>query len=323
MTPTPTCRVCRNTVENRLVRAREMMFGWRDEFDYVECGACGCVQIADVPADLQRYYPAEYVAYREVDGRPPSVRDRLLASRTAYQLGDRSLLGWMLNRLRPSVPPYVEWSRRAGVRQGDHILDAGCGHGALLLQMRQAGYTRLLGVDPFIESAIDYANGVRIIRGELADLRGEFDLVMMHHAFEHVPDPAGTLREIARLLAPRGTALIRIPVADSHAWRTYGTNWVQLDPPRHLFLHTHKSMEILAAAARLRIRDVVHDSWGIQFWGSEQYLRDIPLRDPSSVDVDPARSMFTAEELRQFTAHAEALNATGEGDMAAFYLRKL
>ena len=39
-----------------------MMFGLREEFEFFECGNCGCVQIAEVPANLAKYYPEEYAA---------------------------------------------------------------------------------------------------------------------------------------------------------------------------------------------------------------------------------------------------------------------
>jgi len=31
---------------------REMMYGFRDEFIYIECSECGCLQIAEIPEDI-------------------------------------------------------------------------------------------------------------------------------------------------------------------------------------------------------------------------------------------------------------------------------
>ena len=62
--------------------------------------------------------------------------------------------------------------------------------------------------------------------------------------------------------------VIRIPIAGTHAWQTYGVDWVQLDAPRHLFLHTEDGMRSLAAGAGLQVTAVVHDSTAMQFWGS-------------------------------------------------------
>src|SRR5437762_1385186 len=43
--------------------ASERMYGFGDEFEYVRCGTCSCQQIVTVPADLSKYYPADYYSY--------------------------------------------------------------------------------------------------------------------------------------------------------------------------------------------------------------------------------------------------------------------
>ena len=318
--PDLTCSVCGNAAGNRPFTAREMMYGSREEFEYVECAACGCLRIAAVPADLARFYPADYYSLRADAPSRHRVRDALLAARASYQMGEPNPVGWLLARLTGNE--LLAWGRAARIRRGESVLDVGCGTGRMLLAMRSAGYRRLLGADPFIEGEIDYGGGLRILKRAVAEIEGEFDFVMMHHAFEHMPDPAGMLREVHRLLRPGGRALIRIPVADSHAWRTYGRNWVQLDAPRHLFVHTERSVRVLAEGAGLELERVMHDSNGLQFWGSEQYARDIPLHDARSAAVNQRASIFTRAELRRFAAEARELNRRGEGDQAGFYLRR-
>ncbi len=44
-----------------------MMLGSRESFTYVECARCGCVQIAEIPADLARHYPTDYPPHRLAD----------------------------------------------------------------------------------------------------------------------------------------------------------------------------------------------------------------------------------------------------------------
>jgi predicted SAM-dependent methyltransferase len=145
---------------------------------------------------------------------------------------------------------------------------------------------------------------------------------MFHHAFEHVPDPLETLVSTARLLVPGGICLIRIPIGGSYAWEHYRTNWVQLDAPRHYFLHTVDSMRLLASRSGLLLDQVIYDSTEFQFWGSEQYQRDIPLYSPQSYKQNPQHSIFTPEQIATFHHQAEELNQQGRGDQAAFYLRK-
>ncbi len=59
------CRICGNREGNRTHQVREMMYGMDERFDYLECSACGCLQIAQVPEDLGRYYPADYWQFQK------------------------------------------------------------------------------------------------------------------------------------------------------------------------------------------------------------------------------------------------------------------
>jgi hypothetical protein len=140
---------------------------------------------------------------------------------------------------------------------------------------------------------------------------------MVHHALEHMPDPKATFAALAALTSPRGALLIRTPVADSWAWRRYGVDWVQLDPPRHLFVHTTRSIEQLAAGCGLRVHRSFRDSSGFQFWGSELWARDLPLREYDT----RLSEVFGTEQLDRFARRAEQLNTAGTGDSACFVLR--
>ena len=56
------CRGCGNASGNAEHTAREMMFGTRDEFVYVECAKCGTLQIKEIP-ELAKYYPENYLSF--------------------------------------------------------------------------------------------------------------------------------------------------------------------------------------------------------------------------------------------------------------------
>jgi len=324
------CRICGNLDGNQSHRPREMQFGMREEFEYLECGRCGCLQIARIPEDLRRYYPESFGSFQPLDDRPPPAwRAWLRRRRSLHELGKHAALGWLARRWlgRPRAriwgrPDPLRWLRRCGADLGARILDIGCGTGSLLLELRDDGFTQLTGVDPLIPHALDYAGGVRIHAKALAEVPGAFDLLMMHHAFEHVPDPEATLREIRERLVPGGWAVLRIPVADCHAWRHYGVDWVQLDAPRHLHIHTRKSMEQLARRAGLELVESECDSFEVQFWGSEQYRRDIPLMDPRSHLLSKQDSPFEREQIQAWKTQSAELNARADGDSACFYLRR-
>src|SRR5690606_30281969 len=150
---------------------------------------------------------------------------------------------------------------------------------------------------------------IRVLKKSVFEIEGVFDFIMLHHSFEHMENPREVLGRLHELLADDGTLLIRVPVAGSYAWRTYGVNWVQLDAPRHLFLHTPQSMRLLAAQAGFAVEEVTYGSIDSQFWGSEQNLRGIPLWSPQSCSTHPGASIFTEKRIEAYVRHAAELNA--------------
>ncbi|MGK7915830.1 MAG: class I SAM-dependent methyltransferase [Prochloraceae cyanobacterium] len=291
------CQVCGNSEHNKPFVAREMMFGLKEEFDYFECSNCGCLQIVEVPSNLGKYYPEEYYASTEkLPQLPPPIK-----------LGE----------------PVQHWLELAGVDLDSAILDVGSGRGHMLLELNKVGYSNLTGVDPFIEEDLHPQPGVTVLNRSLEQVEGAYDFIMLHHSFEHMPDPLSTLQQLYRLLKPNQLLLVRIPVAQSYAWKKYGVDWVQLDPPRHLFLYSEKSIRILAEKIGFSVEKIIYDSIGFQFYGSELYKQDKTLMGCcQTLFHNPADFIFSKEELQEFEDQAEILNQKEEGDQACFYLRK-
>jgi SAM-dependent methyltransferase len=309
------CRICGNAEGNREFAVREMMFGLRDAFPYFQCAKCECLQIRDIPSDMAKYYPANYYS---MEGSLPASKG--LASDAARRLDALFRLG-IANYGHTKRREIFDWFRYSRAGLSARILDVGCGRGALLHELRLDGFRDLSGVDPFVAKDLEYGNGIRIKKAQLWDLPGPYDLIMMHHSFEHMPEPMRTLEAASRLLAPGGALLIRIPVV-GFAWREYGADWFQIDAPRHFYLHSRKSLAHLAERAGYRIDAVIYDSKASQLWASEQYRRDIPHRDPRSHGENPKQSGFSQAEIRAFERRARELNAAEDGDAACFILRR-
>ncbi len=308
------CAICGGETEPSVV-ATERMMGVGGEFCYDECRECGCVQLRNVPVSMGPYYSSGYYAF--VAPEAPSalraiyrtVRDGLLFGRARIA---RALVATILPRL---VMEPGEWLARAGVGRESRILDVGCGFGALLRRLVDAGYRDVSGLDPFVSADLEYRGRLLVRRATLDQAHGSYDLIMFHHSFEHIEEQKKTMLSVARLLSPGGTCLIRVPTVSSSAWEEYKDRWVQLDAPRHLFLHSRASMERLATSAGLRVDQVVYDSTRFQFEGSELYRRDIPLREMAEHPISPLQRL-------RYSARARRLNARQQGDQAAFYLRK-
>jgi SAM-dependent methyltransferase len=319
------CEICGNAAGNRRFGAREMMFGLRERFDYMECARCGCLQLLDVPEDPSRFYPADYYSFagaRALD-RSLLVKLKKLRTRTLLRAPagvlDALVHAWWLSPL--FVPTEFIWFGDLRLRTSSAIGDLGSGSGQVLAWMSGQGFSRLTGFDPFIENDLQIDGLITIHRLGVDDMPAGWDLIMLNHSFEHMANPAAVLRALRERLGEGGSVILRVPVATSWAWRNYGTDWVQLDAPRHLFIHTPRSISILAEQAGMVLSRVFFDSASFQFWGSEQYRRDIPLRDPRSYWTDQTSGLFSDHEIKAFHRRAQRLNREGAGDSAGFVLR--
>ena len=314
------CKICDNDKDNKEFEVKEMMFGTREVFRYFQCSRCGCLQIEDVPHNLSDYYPKDYYSYNASVSNKSQINKLLSRLRDNYAIRGEGLAGRFLYAIFPN--PFLSSMRPVEITKDTRILDVGCGSGSLLYSLKELGFSRLLGIDPYNDKAIQYKNGLEIQKKEVHEVEGKWDVVMLHHTFEHIDNPLETLQLIANLLTPNGRCIIRIPIVPSYVWEHYGVNWVQLDAPRHLFLHSVKSMNILTGQCGLKMQNVVYDSTAFQFWGSEQYVKDIPLRDKRSYSVNADSSIFTQKEIANFKKRSKELNLANQGDQAIFYLCK-
>jgi SAM-dependent methyltransferase len=310
-----------------------MMFGTREWFDYRRCHACGTLQIETIPADLERHYPPTY--YSLTSTAPPAVersaptwliRERVRPHLLGGRHGWRRALG-AIDRcvaipadVAETVLPILARARLQTF--DDPILDVGSGaHPARLAAFRRAGFRRLLAIDPFVVAS--RYQGVPVRRAAIGDIEGSWRLVMFHHSFEHVEDPQAELAHAARLLENGGYLLIRTPVMGSGMWERFGTDWVELDAPRHLFLFTGEGLIDLAQRNGFELVDVESDAGWWDLVASEQYRRDLGMFEPTSWFVDEKTSGFDPAELLEFRRQSREMNERGTAGRAAFWFRRV
>lgn len=273
------CRICSSEEISNRIKVKEMMIPTREEFDYYECGNCHCLQIESIPDDLGRYYGDSYYSYQEADNMPQEVP---------------------VTNMAP-------------------ILDVGCGAGKFLKQLREAGCGNLHGCDPFLSHDISYGDKIHIWKKTIHEMDGNYDQIYMNDAFEHVTDPHEVMDSICRLLSDKGIVRIAIPVYPNIAYDIFGENWYQLDAPRHIFLHSQESMDVLAASHGMKIVKVEYDANASQIYRSYLYSKDIPFWEQrmSMIQEDMPDS-----ELDEIEALTKEANDNGYGDHAIFYLMK-
>jgi SAM-dependent methyltransferase len=112
---------------------------------------------------------------------------------------------------------------RLPLRTGARVLDAGCGSGRTLQDLR--AYGEVSGIE-LSELAADHARGrelgeVRVGRVEALPWEDDrFDLVTCLDVLEHTPDDRVALRELRRVTRPGGWLLLTVPAYPS-LWSTH------------------------------------------------------------------------------------------------------
>ncbi|MBI5247335.1 MAG: class I SAM-dependent methyltransferase [Elusimicrobia bacterium] len=258
----PRCAVCGGEGATVYAGIPDRLFHSKGEWTIVRCAnaSCGLLWLdpMPLPEDLHKAY-AQYYTHADQPARAESflrslyvkyVKNGYLALRYGYRRVDPGFPGRLGGLLMYLLHPARRLELDCSVmylppREGGRLLEIGFGSCALMEHLRSVGWNPSgLDFDPVcVERA--KAKGFEARTGALEDAKfpdGHFDAVVMSHAFEHVPDPIGLLREIRRVLKPGGTFVSLTPNAVSYGHGYFGRNWLALDPPRHLHLFSPDSL---------------------------------------------------------------------------------
>ncbi len=116
------------------------------------------------------------------------------------------------------------------LRPGLSVLDVGCGPGTITADLAEiVAPGRVLALEP-TEAGLDLARAETERRGvenvdfavgdvlALEQADNSFDVVHAHQVLQHVPDPVGALREMARVCRPDGVVAARDADYAAFAW---------------------------------------------------------------------------------------------------------
>jgi 2-polyprenyl-3-methyl-5-hydroxy-6-metoxy-1,4-benzoquinol methylase len=187
-------------------------------------------------------------------GKLRKIRRALANGYRNWKLGDHfspaTKWGVAIAILLPGIRQRLDHGLRDLPRsvRGATLLDIGFGGGDFLELAKNAGW-KVSGIDPdlvAVDLAIKRGLNVRLGTVEsVADMFESFDVITMNHVIEHIHDPFKTLQIVYKLLKPGGFLWLSTPNILSFGHKHYRSNWLGLDPPRHLVLFNWAALEKL------------------------------------------------------------------------------
>jgi SAM-dependent methyltransferase len=232
------CPVCNSDKISTAFTAKDFTVT-KEEFSIWHCSSCSLRFTQDIPDSglISHYYQSEdYISHSDTSKGFINRVYQIVKKRT---LSDkRSLI-----------------EKNTGLNKGAH-LDLGCGTGAFVNEMQQAGWS-VTGLEPDAgaRAMADKLYGLKISGAdELYVLPAEsFGAITLWHVLEHVHDLHGYLNKIKNLLKPNGRLFIAVPNYTSYDAAVYKEYWAAYDVPRHLYHFSPVAMKSLMENHGLKI----------------------------------------------------------------------
>jgi SAM-dependent methyltransferase len=171
---------------------------------------------------------------------------------------------------------YADWRALGAVGKADHVLElcgraglrprstleVGCGDGALLCELHERGFGGHLAGVEITQAAVEIArarpqiDSVELYDGHhLAMPDGTYELGVLSHVLEHVPDPATLLAEVARAC---GAVVMEVPL-EHNISAARASKREHADEVGHLQRLSRDSARGIVAAAGLRVAHELED----------------------------------------------------------------
>lgn len=240
---------------------------------------------------------------------PPKSAELRDVYEAQYDAGDGEKAGEWRALCAEGKADHVERvARRLAPRA---IADVGCGDGVLLSKLAERGLGERREGYEISERAVKLATGRRgvdrVSRFDGTILPagdGEYDLAVLSHVLEHVPDPAPLLRETARIAR---AVVVEVPLEDNRSASRPKAQRGR-EAVGHLHRFSRPDVHALAASAGLAVADEladplprqVHAFWAQGLAGQAKGLAKATVR----------RAAFTlapGAAERAFTVHYAAL----------------
>jgi SAM-dependent methyltransferase len=140
---------------------------------------------------------------------------------------------WWSNRF------YAMLARRYGKR-GSRFLEVGSGMGHLTGQLEDTFETFGCDINHWaVKQSKEVVNKSQLQTASAQELpfrNNSFNVVIIKHIVEHLPDPQKAINEVGRVTEPGGTLILATPNLDSLLKPWKGDKWIGYQDPTHISL---------------------------------------------------------------------------------------
>lgn len=216
--------------------------GSAQRYQIVRCKRCDLMYVNPRPEDPEHVVISRHIETE--DTGPDDLEKLQRIEKEQLQVRDYDVTRKLLNSLYP--------------RRGK-LLEIGSGFGFLLAAFKADGWD-VQGVDPN-RQACKFASQFNHIDArpgtleEMAYNNETFDVVVMNHVIEHLPDPLAALKEINRVVRHSGHVVIETPRYDTLAFRLLGKRERSLSCEGHVYFFTTNSLRRTYEAAGFQLVD--------------------------------------------------------------------
>ncbi len=223
-----------------------------EQFSVSTCGACGLGRtLPPVPAEeLGKYYAAGYYKKRK------SGADEYINKSRVRKVSARS-------------------------KGTKHLLDIGCGNGALIEKFGNLGWkaegAEMAPPEHFVSDEVQKKVFIGDVR-KATYATHSFDVVTLFHVLEHLPEPRSYLEKARELLTDTGLLVVEVPNLDSWQARMTRGEWFNLDVPRHVFHYTPTSLTKILEQSGFTVESTAHYSPIYSPFGFLQSLLNLVTR---------------------------------------------
>jgi 2-polyprenyl-3-methyl-5-hydroxy-6-metoxy-1,4-benzoquinol methylase len=273
------CIVCGKEGKVLYEKLKDNLFGVSGEFGFRKCNECDIIWQSPRPVkeDIHLCYknhfthsiqfPPQKERVRRFSKIRDILRNAMLSEIWGYKQFDvNKWWASILARFFYLIPPLRE---RARFKMGDfflpfigkgRLLEIGCGNGGYLSFMKKLGWN-VKGIE-MDKEAVKIARehyGIDVIEGDAETFdfgKNSFDAIVMFHVIEHLYNPLKMIKKCYEALSEGGIIFITTPNTSSFGHKIFKGNWIGLDPPRHIFIFSRHSLQILFERAGFKISKI-------------------------------------------------------------------